>query len=104
MNALFVDQVLKSKANGEPAIIATVVKTRGSTPRKPGACMLIFRDGRFFGSVGGGCGEAEVIRQALMTFDDGRPRLITVDMSGDLAADDGMVCGGQMQVFLEPLS
>lgn len=103
MNDSLIDQIIESRSSGEEAVLATVVHTHGSTPRKAGAAMLIFRDGRIFGSVGGGCGEAEVIREALTAFDDGRPRLIAVDLASDLAADDGMVCGGEMQVFLEPL-
>lgn len=85
-----------------PAVLATVVQTRGSTPREAGARMVVYQDGRVDGSVGGGCGEAQVRQAALDVFDTGRARLLRVDLRG-FFGDDAEVCGGWMEVFLEPL-
>jgi len=87
---------------GQPVVLATVAATRGSTPRRPGARMLIRPDGSFCGTVGGGCGEAEVIAEALAAFQDRRPRLVQVDLTNPLDGDD-KICGGVMDVFVEPL-
>ncbi len=90
-------------AGGEiPAALATVVRTRGSTPRKAGARMLVYRDGRSFGTIGGGCGESEVRREAFNVIDDSSPRLFRVALDADTAAAEGMVCGGLMEVFIDP--
>lgn len=84
------------------AALATIVTARGSTPRRPGARMVIYPDGRQWGSIGGGCGEAEVRRHALDVMDTGRPRLVTIELSG-FFGDDEEVCGGRIEVFIEPL-
>lgn len=91
------------QARGEAAALATVTHTWGHSPREVGAKMLIYRDGRTAGTVGGGCGEAEVRRQALDALDEGRPRTFVVDLLDDPAVPDGAVCGGKMEVFIEPL-
>lgn len=99
-------EILKKAVNSAggdlPAALATVISTRGSTPRKAGARMLVYRDGRTFGTIGGGCGESEVRREALNVIDEGVPRLYRVALDADTAADEGMVCGGVMEVFIEP--
>lgn len=88
----------------EPVVAATIVRTKGSTPRKAGAKMLVQPDGRCLGTIGGGCGEAAVKREALMMFDGGEPKLHQVTLDADTAAEEGMVCGGLMDVFLERLA
>jgi len=85
-----------------PRALATIVSTTGSTPREPGARMLIYRDGRTAGTVGGGCGEAQVRQAAFDVMDTGVPKLIDVDLRG-FFGDDAEVCGGRMRVFVEPL-
>lgn len=94
-----------SKARGEFPVVAmaTIVQTWGSTPRKAGAKMVICPDGRTFGTIGGGCSEGEVKAQARMVMDLRKPILHKVSMVGDVAADDGMVCGGKMTVYIEPV-
>ncbi|NLI12749.1 MAG: XdhC family protein [Peptococcaceae bacterium] len=87
---------------GTPAALATIVKTKGSTPRKAGARMLIYRDGRILGTIGGGCGESEVRLQALGVIDEQKARLHKVSLTADIAAAEGMACGGTMEVFIEP--
>jgi xanthine dehydrogenase accessory factor len=89
------------KAGCEAKAIVTVISTKGSTPRKAGAKMLVFPDGRTLGSIGGGCSEGAVIRTALDIIRDGGCKIQSVDMTGDIAEDEGMVCGGIMKVLIE---
>ena len=86
----------------EPIVLATVARTRGSTPRKTGAKMVVRRDGSFFGTIGGGCGEAEVWQEAMDAFEDGRARIVTVDLTQPTNGED-KICGGMMDVFVERL-
>ena len=90
-------------AAGENAAVATIVRTRGSTPREVGARMLITVDGKTRGTVGGGCGEAEVWAEAMEVLQSGLPRLVEVDLLHDHDAEGGRACGGYMYVFIEPL-
>ncbi len=93
--------VCAAQAAGARAVLVTVVKTSGSTPRKAGAKMLVAADGRITGTIGGGCAEAEVRLKALQVLDDGRPALYQINMLNDVAAREGMVCGGTMEVFVQ---
>ena len=81
----------------------TVYATSGSTPVKSGAMMAVDCELRKAGSIGGGCGEAEVINAALGVLRNGREKCVTVDMSNDIAEEEGMVCGGKMEVFICPV-
>lgn len=90
-------------AAGEDAVVATIVRTKGSTPREVGARMLIRRDGKTRGTVGGGCGEAEVWSEAMDVLETGEPKLVEVDLLHDHDPEGGRACGGYMYVFLEPL-
>lgn len=85
----------------EPRVLVTVIDTKGSTPRDVGAKMLVWSDGRILGSIGGGCSESGVITRALDILRDGGWEQVRVDMTGQVAEDEGMVCGGVMQVLLE---
>ena len=96
------DEIESSLGSGEPLVVATVASSRGSTPRKPGAKMAVRPDGSFCGTIGGGCGEAEVWQAAMDTMRDGRARLVTVDLTEDVEGDD-KICGGVMDVFVERL-
>ena len=86
----------------QQVVLATVAQTRGSTPRKTGAKMLVRQDGTFVGTIGGGCGEAEVWQEAMQALDDGRPRIVTVDLTEPTDGED-KICGGIMRVFVERL-
>ena len=88
---------------GEAVVLATVARTRGSTPRKTGAKMVVRGDGTFFGTIGGGCGEAEVWQEAMDAFADGRPRIVTVDLTEPTDGED-KICGGIMDVFVERIA
>ena len=92
-----IDKALTQKA---PLVIATVAATRGSTPRKPGAKMAVRADGSFCGTIGGGCGEAEVWQEAMNVHETGKPRLVIVDLTESAEGED-KICGGIMEVFVE---
>ncbi len=85
---------------GEPIALATVAQTRGSTPRKAGAKMVVRPDGSFFGTIGGGCGEAEVWQRAMDVLDGGQPGIVSVDLTEPVDGED-KICGGVMDVFVE---
>ncbi len=96
------DEIDRALTDGQPRVLATVAASRGSTPRKPGAKMVVRPDGSFCGTIGGGCGEAEVWQAAMDTMRDGQPRLVTVDLTEDVEGED-KICGGVMDVFVERL-
>jgi len=97
------EAALGAEAAGEPAALVTVVSTRGSTPQKAGARMLVHADGRIVGTIGGGCLEAEMTRRARQAIVDRRAELASYDLTPAEAGEDGLVCGGRMQVFIEPI-
>lgn len=97
------DVVRALAAITEPACIVTVIASKGPVPRGAGAKMLVYPDGRIAGSIGGGCSEAAVIGNARSIIGTGEYRLQTVDMTGDVAENEGMVCGGIMQVLIEDI-
>lgn len=86
----------------ESCALAVVVEKSGSTPVPTGAIMAVNQLGGIVGTVGGGCGEHEIVKHALDVLRTGKPRLIHLDMSNDVAEEEGMVCGGRMKVWIEP--
>ena len=88
--------------NLEAALI-TVTSVLGSTPRKPGAKMLVFADGTTIGTIGGGCGEAEGRREALNALAAYTSKIYHLNMTADMAQEEGMVCGGVMELFIDYL-
>ncbi len=88
-------------AEEESVAVATIVDAKGSVPREVGAKMVIHPLGRHVGTVGGGCGEADVIRAGLDVIHDGIPRTVHVDLTEDISMDSLGVCGGVMDVFIE---
>lgn len=95
--------ILEAGRNGRPCALATVVATRGSTPRKNGAKMLVDPDRGLVGTVGGGCGEAEVIAAAKEAMETRLPRMVRVDLTDDPLSWSGSICGGILEVFVEPI-
>jgi xanthine dehydrogenase accessory factor len=87
---------------GETVAMATIVKRKGSVPREVGAKMLVRRGGAISGTVGGGCGEAEVWRGALNVIDTRRPATVQVDLTEEIALESQGVCGGTFDVFIQP--
>src|SRR6188474_3761130 len=86
-----------------PCVYCAVVETRGSTPQKAGAAMLVYDDGSQAGTLGGGCVEAEVKRRALGLLTENRPEVCTFQLDSDYGWDDGLICGGRMEVLIEPI-
>jgi xanthine dehydrogenase accessory factor len=97
------EAALRAESTGEGAALVTVVQTTGSTPQKAGARMLVCADGRLVGTIGGGCLEAEMTRRARHAISVRKPELASYDLTPDEAREDGLVCGGRMQVFIEPI-
>ena len=89
--------------SGQRCALATVIATRGSTPRKNGAKMLVDPSSGLVGTVGGGCGEAEVIEVAAQVMETGIPRTIRIDLTDDPLSWSGSICGGILDVFVEPI-
>ncbi|MFT9495042.1 XdhC family protein [Anaerosolibacter sp.] len=81
--------------------LATIISSKGSVPRKAGAKMIVWQDGRVMGSIGGGCSEASVIALARDIMLSKGYTIAHVDMTGNVAEEEGMVCGGTMEVLIE---
>jgi xanthine dehydrogenase accessory factor len=100
-------EVLKAVADaleqGEEAALVTIVSARGSTPQRVGAKMLVFADGRTIGTIGGGCYEHDAFWKAREALRTRRPQLVHYELTDDFAEETGLACGGQMDVFIEPL-
>ncbi len=98
--AVFAAAVEAAEA-GRPTVLATIVRARGSTPRGVGSKMLVDPERGLTGTVGGGCGEAEVIEAAREVVSTGQPRMLRIDLTEDLFSWSPAVCGGVFDVFLE---
>jgi xanthine dehydrogenase accessory factor len=88
---------------GERAALVTIVSTTGSTPQRVGAKMLVFGDGRIVGTIGGGCYENDAFGRAREAILNRRPELVHYELSDDFAQETGLICGGQMDVYIEPI-
>jgi xanthine dehydrogenase accessory factor len=97
------EAALRAEETGAPAALVTVIATEGSTPQKAGAKMLVYPDGRIVGTIGGGCVEAEMTWRARQSIEARKPQVASYDLTADQAGEDGLVCGGRMQVFIEPI-
>ncbi|MEZ4666718.1 MAG: XdhC family protein [Anaerolineae bacterium] len=96
------EALVEANRNGEAVAVATVVGIQGSVPRHTGSKMLVRQDGSILGTVGGGAMEAQVIKEALAALADGETRIPSYALN-DLASGDPGVCGGTVQVFIEPI-
>ena len=95
-------ELSEARSAGSAVALATVVATRGSTPQQPGARMLIYRDGRLSGTVGGGCVEADVVGAAQRLMRERRSELCRFELIADPGEPEGDVCGGIMEILIEP--
>ena len=98
---LITDALVAAAREGRVCALATVVGTLGSTPRKVGARLLLDPERGLTGTVGGGCGEAEVIDAARRVLESGTPERVAVDLTEDFTTWSPAVCGGTMDVFVE---
>ncbi|MEW6235150.1 MAG: XdhC/CoxI family protein [Candidatus Omnitrophota bacterium] len=88
-------------SEGRPAALATIVECRGSTPRKPGARMIVYPNGTIDGTIGGGALEKQAIEEALQVLAEGAPKLIRIVLHDDVPGSGVGICGGEASVFLE---
>jgi xanthine dehydrogenase accessory factor len=103
MNQEVFAAVAEALDRGEPAALVTIVSTTGSTPQRVGAKMLVFADGRLVGTIGGGCYENDAFWKAREAITNRRPQLVHYELSDDFAQETGLICGGQMDVYIEPI-
>jgi xanthine dehydrogenase accessory factor len=82
----------------------TVVRSQGSTPQRAGAKMLVWADGRTLGTIGGGCYENDAFWKARESLSSGRPQLLHFELNDDFAQENGLICGGRMDVHIDPLT
>lgn len=95
--------VLAAARAGRPAALATIVATKGSVPRRAGSKMVIEPGVGLVGTIGGGCGEGEVIEAAEEVIRSGEPRLLRVELLDAVDSWSPAVCGGVMEIFVEPI-
>ena len=96
-------EVVKILSEGSNAALATIVSTKGSTPRKEGVKMLIKPNGAIIGSIGGGGIEQQVCQEAAKVMREGKPKLLHFGLT-EKEPETGMICSGEIEVFIEPIS
>src|SRR2546421_8061453 len=99
------NELVETLERGRPCVACVLVETRGSTPQKAGATMLVYPDGGQAGTLGGGCVEAEVRQRALLGLNQPspRPEVLTFNLDDNYGWDDGLICGGRMTILAHPL-
>jgi len=103
MNREVFAAVSEALERGESVALVTVVSTIGSTPQRVGAKMLVFADGRIVGTIGGGCYENDAFWKAREAIASRMPQVVHYELSDDFAQETGLICGGQMDVYIEPI-
>jgi xanthine dehydrogenase accessory factor len=88
---------------GEEVALVTIVSSTGSTPQRVGAKMLVYADGRTVGTIGGGCYENDAFWKAREAIKGRQPLNVKYELTDDIAEESGLICGGQMEVFIEPI-
>ena len=101
MTAAIIAELQRAIVQRTPVVMATVVDSERSVPRRPGSKMLVYPDGRIVGSIGGGEMESRVIARALELFDSGQPTRISYELIDPTSGDPGL-CGGTVELYLEP--
>lgn len=97
-------EIVRLRAVGEGAALGTVIRVRGSSPAREPMKILVREDGSTLGSVGGGCLEEEVKRLAAQVLEEGRPARFSMSLTAEESPDEALICGGEVEVFLEPIS
>ncbi len=88
---------------GDATALVTIVRSNGSTPQRTGAKMLVFAAGRTVGTIGGGCYENDAILRAREVIATGKPTVVRYDLNDDFVEESGLICGGQMEVYIDPI-
>ena len=102
MKNLIFQALADAARNAEPVALGIISGARGSSPQKVGAKALFYADGRIKGTLGGGCLEAEAQRLALRSLRTGQPATFDLVLDHDFGWDDGLICGGAVEIFVEP--
>lgn len=97
------DEIVRLRGLGQKCAVATIVQVNGSIPSFESAKILVREDGSFMGTVGGGCVEAEVWNAAREVIESEKPRHLSFSLGQDAAYDEGLICGGQLNIFVEPV-
>ncbi len=97
------EELVRLRRLGQKCAMATIVQVNGSIPSYESAKLLVREDGSMIGTIGGGCVEAEVWNAAREVMETERPRHMTFNLGQDAAYDNGLICGGQLDVFVEPV-
>ena len=103
MNEEVFHAVGEALQRGESAALVTIIRTQGSTPQRVGAKMVVFADGRIVGTIGGGCYENDAFWKARQALRTRKPEVVRYELSDDIAEESGLICGGQMEVYIEPV-
>ena len=97
------EALIAARSANRKVVFTSLVETRGSTPQKAGAAMLVFEDGTQVGTLGGGCVEAEVKRKSLENLATGETEIVQFQLNHDYGWDDGLICGGRMTMLISPV-
>jgi len=103
MNQEVFSALSEALARGDEVALVTIVRSSGSTPQRVGAKMLVYADGRTVGTIGGGCYEDDAFWKAREAISSRKPATMRYELSDDFAEESGLICGGQMEVFIEPV-
>jgi xanthine dehydrogenase accessory factor len=103
MNQEVFSALSEALKQGEQVALVTIVSSTGSTPQRVGAKMLVFADGRTVGTIGGGCYENDAFGKAREAIQTRKPMTVKFELNDDFAQETGLICGGQMEVFIEPV-
>jgi len=98
------DEIVRLRKSGQKCALATIVQVNGSIPSYESAKLLVREDGSMAGTIGGGCVEAEVWNAAREVIETEQPKHLTFSLGQDAAYDNGLICGGQLNVFVEPIT
>jgi xanthine dehydrogenase accessory factor len=97
------NEIVRLRRQGQKCALATIVQVNGSIPSYESAKLLVREDGSMIGTIGGGCVEAEVWNAAREVIETEKPKHLTFSLNQDAAYDNGLICGGQLNVFVEPI-
>src|SRR5450755_1570601 len=98
------DEIVRLRRLGQKCAVATIVQVNGSIPSYESAKLLVREDGSMLGTVGGGCVEAEVWTAAREVIETDKPKHLSFSLGEDAAYDNGLICGGQLNIFVEPVT
>ncbi len=97
------EEIIKLRREGKRGVMATIVHTNGSIPSFESSRMLVKEDGTILGTIGGGCVEAEVWAAAKDVLKDEAPRKMVFNLNNEASYDNGLICGGTVEIFVEPI-